>query len=97
MIRNYLKTAFRNLTRNKGFSTINIVGLGVGMASTILILIWIQNELSHDRFHENTSRLYLVATRHKANGNYQAWNSTPSPLAPLLKKDYAEVQAATCF
>jgi len=97
MLRNYLKTAFRNLTRNKGFSTINIVGLAVGMASTILILIWIQNELSHDRFHENTSRLYLVATRHKANGNYQAWTSTPSPLASVLKQDYAEVEDATRF
>ena len=53
MFANYLKTAFRNLLRYKVFSAINIVGLAVGMASTILIFLWVQDELSYDRFHSN--------------------------------------------
>ena len=52
MIKNFFKTAYRNLLRNKGFSTINITGLAIGMASAILILLWIQNEVSYDRFHD---------------------------------------------
>ena len=52
MLKNYFKIAFRNLLRNKAFSFINIAGLAVGMASAMLILLWIQNEMSHDRFHE---------------------------------------------
>ena len=52
MIKNFFKVAFRNLLRNKGFSFINIFGLAIGMASAILILLWIQNEVSYDQFHE---------------------------------------------
>jgi len=52
MFKSYFKVAWRNLWRNKGFSAINIVGLAIGMASAIIILLWIQNEVSFDRFHE---------------------------------------------
>ena len=58
MFQNYLKIAVRNLLRNKAFSAINILGLAVGMASAILILLWIQNEVSHDRFHTKGCLLY---------------------------------------
>ena len=51
MLTNYFKIAFRNLWKNKGFSFINIAGLAVGMASAMLILLWIQNEMSHDKFY----------------------------------------------
>ena len=50
MLKNYLKIAFRNLLRNKAFSAINILGLSVGMASAVLILFWMYNEISYDRF-----------------------------------------------
>ena len=53
MLRSYLKIAFRNLLRRKGFSFINIFGLGIGMASSILILLWVLDELSYDKFHRN--------------------------------------------
>ena len=53
MLRNYLNIAIRNLWRTKGFSFINITGLAVGMASAILIFLWIYNELSYDQFHKN--------------------------------------------
>ncbi len=90
MLKNYLTIAFRNLQRNKGFSLINILGLAVGMASAILILLWIQNEMSHDRFHQKGSRLYTVNNRDKFNGEYWAWSSTPKILGPTLKLEYPQ-------
>ena len=65
MIKNFFKVAYRNLLRNKGFSFINIFGLAVGMASAILILLWIQNEVSYDQFHKNKDRIYEAWNRAK--------------------------------
>ena len=92
MIKNYFKTAWRGLMKNKFYSTINILGLTIGMASAILILLWIQNEMSHDRFYEKTDRIYLAANRDKVNGEMMAWNNTPKPLGLAIKKDYPEVE-----
>lgn len=91
MLRNYIKIAFRNLWRNKGFSAINIFGLAVGMASAVLIVLWIQNELSHDRFHENEELIYRMNNRDVFSGELRAWSSTPKILGPTLKADYPEV------
>ena len=60
MLKNYFKIAFRNLVRHKAYSIINISGLAIGMAASILILLWVQNELSYDRFNENADRVYRV-------------------------------------
>lgn len=60
MLRNYLKVALRNLRRHKGFSFINIFGLAIGMACSILILLWVRDELTYDRFHSNVERIYRV-------------------------------------
>jgi predicted permease len=60
MIRNYLKVAYRNIVKHKAFSAINIAGLAIGLASSILILLWVQNELSFDRFHENADEIYRI-------------------------------------
>ena len=97
MIKSYFKTAFRNILRNRSFSAINISGLAIGMASAILILLWIQNELGYDRFHAKLNRLYLVASRDKFDGGMQAWTSTPKPMAQALKQDYPEVEDAARF
>jgi len=94
MIKNYFKIAFRNLWRNKGYSAINIFGLAIGMASAILILLWIQNEISHDRFHERIDRIYVMNNRDHFNGKLHAWATTPKILAPTLKADYPEVEQA---
>jgi len=94
MLKNYFKIAFRNLLRNKGFSTINILGLAIGMASAILILLWIQNEVSHDKFHEKKNRLYIANNRDKFDGELWAWAQTSKPLAPALKQDYPDVEDA---
>src|SRR6476660_7542404 len=94
MLTNYFKIAFRNLLRNKVFSFINIAGLAIGMASAMLILLWIQNEMSHDNFHEKIGRLYTMNNRDKFNGELWAWNTTPKILGPTIKKDYPEVEDA---
>jgi len=97
MLKNYLKIAVRNLLRNKGFSIINIAGLAIGMASALLILLWIQNELSYDRIYPKTDRIYFMYNRDKFEGKLWAWSNTPKPLATTLKKDYPAVEDAVRF
>lgn len=94
MIKNYFKIAFRNLLRNKGFSFINISGLAIGMASAILIFLWIQSELTYDRFHEKEDRIYEAWNRAVFSGELQCWNTTPKILARTLEKDLPEVERA---
>src|SRR6187399_294525 len=94
MIKNFFKIAFRNLWGNKGFSAINILGLAIGMASAILILLWIQNELSYDQFHENKDRIYEAWNRATFSGKLQCWNTTPKILARTAEKDIPEVERA---
>jgi putative ABC transport system permease protein len=77
MLRNYLKTALRNLWKNKGFSAINILGLTIGMASSLLILLWVRNELSFDRFHAHADRIYRVTV--DASGFKAAVNPAAMP------------------
>jgi putative ABC transport system permease protein len=97
MLKNFFKVTFRNLFRNKGFATINILGLTIGMASSILILLWVQNELSFDRFYDKTDRLYTMYNRDKIDGKLHAWSSTPKIMAVTLKKDYPEVEDAARY
>ena len=97
MFRNYVKIAIRNLLRNKAFSAINIAGLAIGMASALLIGIWIHNELSVDRFFTNKDRVYQIYSREKDNGQLTAWGRAPTPLVPQLKQTYPEVEDAARF
>lgn len=98
MIKNYFKIAFRNLWRNKSFSAINIFGLAIGMASAMLILLWIQNEMGIERFHKNEDRIYMMYNRDKdPEGKAWAWPNTPKVLATTLKKDYPEVEDAVRY
>lgn len=94
MIRNYLKIAWRNLRRERGFAFLNISGLSIGMAAAILILLWIQNEMSMNRTYPKTDRIYLMYNRDTFSGEKHAWASTPKVMAPVLKKDYPEVEDA---
>src|SRR5215472_319164 len=63
MFKNYLKTAFRNLARNKVYSFINIIGLSLGLASAMLIILYIKDEVSYDRFHKNVGNIYRIVTQ----------------------------------
>ena len=88
MIKNYFKTAWRNLVKNKANSFINIAGLSVGMAVAILIGLWIWDELSFDQYHENYGRIAQVEQNLKNNGEINTWAATPYPLANELRKNY---------
>src|SRR5579862_4690226 len=92
MLANYFKIAWRNLTRRKTFSVVNIAGLAVGMASAILIFLWIDNEISHDRFHAKGDRIYLLFNRDKFNGQLTAASSTPKILGHAIKSEFPEVE-----
>ena len=91
MIRNYLTIAWRNLIRNKTFSLINIAGLALGMASSLLILLWIQDELSIGRQHVNAASLYRVMEHETTDGQVVTDEDTPGILADELKKEFPEV------
>ncbi len=98
MFRNHFKIAIRNLRHNKAFSFINISGLAIGMAAAMLILLWVQNELSIDRFYEKENRIYLMYNRDKDGaGNAWAWPNTPKILATTLKNNYPEVEDAVRY
>ena len=92
MLFNYLKITFRNIKRHKAFSLINIAGLGIGLAISIFILLWVRDELSYDRFHENSETIYRVYEQWvTSQGAINPAASTPYPLGPALRDNYPEV------
>ncbi|KAA0989592.1 ABC transporter permease [Dyadobacter aurulentus] len=97
MLSNYLKITFRNLLRAKGYALINITGLAVGMAASVLIFLWIKSELQFDRVYRKADRLYQVYNRDVFNDEPTVWGSTPAPLAPALKASYADIEQATRY
>src|SRR5215211_1659550 len=92
MIKNYFKIAFRNLWRNKVFSSINIFGLSVGLACCILMFLFIQHELSYDKFHDKASNIFRIISEPVDNKESKTLAVTPAPWAPLMKKDYPEIK-----
>jgi len=95
MLKYNIKIAFRNIIRNKLFSFINILGLSVGMACTILIFLWIQDELSFDKFHKNNPNLYRVISEQNSSGVITHTAITQYPLANAIKNDFPEVLGST--
>jgi putative ABC transport system permease protein len=93
MFINYLKTAFRTMIRQKGHSFINITGLAIGLASCLLITLWILDELSYDKFHQDSQHIYHVLAHGTAKNN----PFTPSPLAPALEEEVPEILYAARY
>jgi len=91
MFLNYLKIAYRNLFKYKAFSLINISGLAIGMACCFLILMWVMDELSFDRFHENADNLYRAVMRVKNDNGVTTTIWGPAALGPGLKREMPEV------
>lgn len=92
MLSNYLKIAFRNTLRYKGYTFLNLFGLVVGIASAMLVLMWIDDERSIDKFHENGDEIYQAFRNVKqSQGVVSTTRSTPKPLGDLLKEQYSEV------
>src|SRR5687768_4812873 len=86
MIRNYLTIAFRNILRSKVFSFINIFGLALGLSCSMLILLWVQDELTWDRFHPNIDQLYRVYINRPADNEIFTQTTVQLPLWEELKK-----------
>ncbi len=85
MLKNYLVVTLRNLLKNKIYSFINIAGLSIGITCSILILLWVFDELSYDRFHPKSDRLYQVWINASFDGKINSWNSLPLPAYEALK------------
>jgi putative ABC transport system permease protein len=92
MIKNYFKTAWRNLWRHKLYSLINIKGLTVGLAVGILLLLWVQDEFSYDRFHKNEKNIYKVENMVGTGPSRQLWTVTAAPIGVLAKKEIPGVE-----
>ncbi|MCC8426965.1 ABC transporter permease [Mucilaginibacter sp. UR6-11] len=91
MFKNYLKIAWRGLERNKLYSAINIGGLGIGMAVSFMLLLYVYNEFSYDDFHQNKDRIYKVMHNQSSNGEIYTGDATGAPEAAALQKDYMEI------
>ena len=95
MIKNYFKIAWRNLLQNKTFSLINILGLALGMTCSLLIMLWLKDEIQRDKFHQNGSRLYRVMENQFYSGDISTYPSTPGILAENIVKDIPEIEMAS--
>ncbi|MBN1274445.1 MAG: ABC transporter permease [Candidatus Aminicenantes bacterium] len=96
MIKNYIKSALRNISRSKGYSFINIFGLAIGMSVCILILLYVRDEMSFDDFHQHADRIYRVERAYRmADGSVQPYFCTLAPsFVPLLEGEFAEIEHA---
>ncbi|MFO7446621.1 MAG: ABC transporter permease [Ignavibacteriaceae bacterium] len=97
MIKNYIKIALRNLLKYKTYSFINIVGLAIGIAACITILLFIQDDLGYDKYHEKADQIYRVHTQGKLAGNELNMAVSPAPLGEAFVRDFPEVIHYTRF
>ena len=95
MLKNYALITLRNLFRNKVYSFINIAGLSIGLTCSILILLWVQDEMSFDRFLPKADRLYQVWVQANYDGEINSWLSVPLPTSEAMKTADSHIQNAT--
>jgi ABC-type antimicrobial peptide transport system permease subunit len=96
MIKSYLQIALRNIVRSKLFSLVNILGLMFGMASALLIFLWVNDELGVNKFHSKIDRIYRVMENQTYSGGKMfTFTATPGPMAPFIKDKYPEIELAT--
>ena len=94
MLKNYFKIAFRLLLRNKTFSIINIVGLAVGLCSSMIIYLYVSHQLSYDKLHDDADSIYRFIMQEEDNGKMLVHPYTRLPLAPALIQDFPEIDIA---
>jgi putative ABC transport system permease protein len=92
MIRNYFKTAWRNLLRNKSYAAINIAGLAIGIAACLLIFLVVQFETSFDNFHKNKDRIYRVVSVSNGPDGKHPGSGVPLPMSDGLKVDFPQLK-----
>src|SRR3982751_3770114 len=95
MLKNYFKIAWRNLLKNKVFSFINIMGLSIGIAVCFIIMLYVQDELSYDRFNVKADRTYRIAFKAIINNGKINESNVMPPVAAALQREYAEVEEVT--
>jgi putative ABC transport system permease protein len=97
MLKNYFKTAWRNIRKNKLFSLINVVGLAIGIATCFIIMLYVYDELSYDRFNKNADNIYRIYFKANIEGGEISEAGVMPPVASVLKNDFPEVKEATRF
>ncbi|MBT4333992.1 MAG: ABC transporter permease, partial [Candidatus Cloacimonetes bacterium] len=97
MLKNYFKVALRNILRHKVFSAINIIGLAIGIACSILILLWIQDELSFDNFQQDADRIFITGLDYKIGNQEGREIKCNPPLAPDIMAEIPEIESAARF
>ena len=97
MLKNYFKITFRNILRNKGYAAVNILGLAVGMASCVLILFYVQYEMSFDNFQNNRDNIYRLVLEKKVHEGTRNDAVTPPPLSPALTNDFPAIKSSVRF
>src|SRR5580698_8125675 len=95
MLKNYLKTAFRNLVKNKFYTLINIIGLAEGIATCLLILLYVMDEMSFDHYNTNASRIYRVNNEIKFGDNHIDLAVAPALMGAAMVKEMPEVEQYT--
>ena len=97
MIKNYMKIMLRTMLKYKSYGLINITGLGVGIACALFILLWVQDELSYDRYHKNADRIYRLVDVRQSHDQVDRYPSSPFGLTPLLQVEFKEQIMAVAF
>ena len=97
MFKNYVKIALRNIIRHKGFSFINIAGLALGLAVFMLIMLWVRDEISYDRFHQNTDNLYRLVVQAQIGEQSFKAVVTPGEFLPYLHEKIPEIEESCLF
>src|SRR5262245_24544136 len=92
MLRNYFNIALRNLVRNKVFSLINIFGMAIGLASCLVIALFISDELRYDKYHSRYERIFRVTSELKSSSGSTALAVTPSPWAPAMDNEFPAIE-----
>ena len=97
MLKNLIKTAIRHIIKHFGYSILNILGLILGISSALFLIIYVADEVSYDRYHENADRIYRVSTKITEPDDQFTWNVAQIPFGPQVVKDYPEVQSFVRF
>lgn len=95
MLRNYIKTAVRSLRKNIGFTAINVLGLSIGLATCLLIVFYVVDELSYDKYNTKADRIYRVTVEAMLNGHGGTYATTEGPLEAALKDNFPEIEKVT--
>lgn len=97
MIKNLLKIAIRHIRKNSGYSLLNVLGLTLGITSALFLIIYVSDEVSYDRYHENADRIFRVSSKITETDDQFTWNVAQIPMGPQVVQDYPEVQSFVRF